>query len=178
MSLSPSESDGRFEGYASVFYQPDLSRDIVMPGAFSRTLADRKASDIRLLFQHDPAEPIGIWLDVKEDQHGLYCRGELNLNVQRARELYLLMKQGAIDGLSIGFKTVRAQRDAASGGRRLIAIDLWEISLVSFPLLQAARVTAFKSQSGDARHHRHNQHSHSALFTRARTLFNTSVMKG
>lgn len=166
MSLSPTETQGRFEGYASVFGRPDLSRDVVMPGAFATTLAARKPSDIRMLFQHDPAEPIGLWLDLHEDQYGLYCKGQLNFDVQRSRELYALLKQGAINGLSIGFKTLRAQRDAALRGRRLMAIDLWEISLVSFPLLPDARVNAVK---GGVLHEAPMLDA--ALLTRARTLF-------
>lgn len=165
MTLIASEAVGTFEGYASLFGLADLARDIVMPGAFLASLQKRGLKNIRLLFQHDPSEPLGIWQDLYEDQRGLYCRGSLNLDVQRGREIYALLRQGAIDGLSIGFKTVHAER-AALGGRRLTVIDLWEISLVSFPLLPEARVSAVKSHSRPQ-----TSFSNHALLTRARTLF-------
>jgi len=97
-----------------------------------------------MLFQHDPSEPIGIWLDLREDHRGLYARGRLIPDVARARELLALLRAGASDGLSIGFKTVRARIDPQTRIRRLLDVDLWEISLVTFPLLAGARVHAVK----------------------------------
>lgn len=166
--MSPLETgvDGAFSGYASVFGKPDLARDIVMPGAFAASLSRRKADQVRMLFQHDPAEPLGVWCDLREDHHGLYCCGLLNLDVQRAREMYALMRQGAIDGLSIGFKTLRARRDITGGGRQLTRIDLWEISLVSFPLLPEARVHSVKTAPAG-----NGLAGHDALLTRARNFF-------
>ncbi len=136
------DQDGVFEGYASLFNVADLGRDIVMPGAFQASLARRGAAGIRMLWQHDPAEPIGRWLHVAEDQRGLSVRGRLNLAVERAREIHALMREGAVDGLSIGFRVVRARPER--GTRRLEALDLWEISLVTFPMLPGARVSAVK----------------------------------
>lgn len=81
--------DGHFSGYASVFGVPDLGRDVVVPGAFAASLARRGAAGVRLLFQHDPAEPIGRWLSLREDARGLFAEGQLNLAVQRAREVDL-----------------------------------------------------------------------------------------
>lgn len=132
--------DGHFTGYASVFGVPDLGRDVVVPGAFSASLARRGAAGVRLLFQHDPAEPIGRWLSLREDGRGLFAEGQLNLAVQRAREVDALMRGGALDGLSIGFRTLQA-RAAADGQRRLLRLDLWEISLVTFPLQPGARAS-------------------------------------
>ena len=97
-----------------------------------------------MLFQHDPAEPIGVWDEIREDARGLYVRGRLMTAVVKAREVLALMRAGALDGLSIGFKTVKARRDAASGVRRLEKIDLWEISVVTFPMLPGARVESVK----------------------------------
>lgn len=130
--------DGHFTGYASLFGVPDLGRDTVAPGAFAASLARRGARGVRMLWQHDPAEPIGSWLSLKEDGRGLRVAGRLNLAVQRAREVDALMREGALDGLSIGFRVVRASPER--GGRRLIAVDLWEVSLVTFPLQPDARV--------------------------------------
>jgi HK97 family phage prohead protease len=100
-----------------------------------------------MLFQHDPAEPVGVWLELREDAHGLYARGRLIPEVARGRELLSLIRQGAIDGLSIGFRTVRGRIDPKTRVRRLYALDLWEISIVTFPLLAGARVHAVKQAS-------------------------------
>ncbi|GJE11537.1 HK97 family phage prohead protease [Methylobacterium longum] len=132
--------DGHFTGYASVFGVPDLGRDVVVPGAFAASLAGRGPAGVRLLFQHDPAEPIGRWITLREDARGLFAEGQLNLAVQRAREVDALMRGGGLDGLSIGFRTLRA-RKGGGGERRLHQVDLWEISLVTFPLQQAARAS-------------------------------------
>ncbi len=138
-------ANGSFEGYASVFGAEDQGGDVVMPGAFRASLARRGAADIRMLFQHDPAQPIGAWEAIREDARGLYVRGRLTLDVARAREILALMREGALDGLSIGFRTRKAMRDARTGQRRLYEIDLWEISVVTFPMLPGARVSAVKA---------------------------------
>lgn len=144
--LSAQPGSGVFAGYASLFNTRDAAGDIVMPGAFHASLLRRPAEDIRMLFQHDPAEPVGTWVEVRETDRGLYVLGRLDKNVQRGRELLSLLESGGIDGLSIGFKTVSASKDKA-GLRRLTKIDLWEISLVTFPMLEGARVSAVKSQA-------------------------------
>ena len=133
--------DGHFTGYASLFGVPDLGRDVVAPGAFAASLAARGVAGVRMLWQHDPAEPVGRWLALHEDARGLLVACQLNLAVQRARELDALLGAGGLDGLSIGFRTVRAQPQRG-GLRRLEAIDLWEISLVTFPLQAGARIAA------------------------------------
>lgn len=137
--------DGIFEGYASLFHREDLGRDIVMPGAFAESLTKRGATGIRMLFQHDPNQPIGTWLKIYEDARGLFVRGKLATEVARAREVLSLMRAGAIDGLSIGFRTVKGVRDPRTGVRRLEKIDLWEISVVTFPMLPEARISKVKS---------------------------------
>ena len=136
--------DGRVEGYASLFGEIDQARDMVMPGAFADTLKARGIRRIPMLFQHDPAEPVGIWSELREDHRGLYARGRLIPDVERARELLSLVKAGAVDGLSIGFRTVKGRVDPRTRIRRLYAVDLWEISIVTFPLLAGARVRAVK----------------------------------
>jgi HK97 family phage prohead protease len=141
LALSP---DGAIEGYASLFGEVDAARDMVMPGAFAQTLKARGLRKIPMLFQHDPAEPVGVWLELAEDFRGLKARGRLIPDVLRARELLSLLKAGAIDGLSIGYRTVRGQIDPRTRVRRLYQVDLWEISIVTFPLLNGARVSAVK----------------------------------
>jgi HK97 family phage prohead protease len=147
-SVSGPAEDGLFEGYASLFGAEDQGRDIVMAGAFARSLARGPAAQVRMLFQHDPAQPIGVWETLREDARGLYVRGRLTLGVARAREILALLREGALDGLSIGFHTRKAVRDARTGQRRLYELDLWEISLVTFPMLPGARVGAVKSALG------------------------------
>ena len=107
--------DGVFEGYASLFGIADLGKDVVAPGAFAETLARRGPPGVRMLWQQDPAEPIGRWLSLAKDARGLRVRGKLNLAVARARELHALMKDGGVDGLSIGFRVERARAEQARG---------------------------------------------------------------
>lgn len=139
-------SDGLIEGYASLFGVADLGRDVVERGAFRDSLAARGAAGIRMLWQHDPAEPVGRWLSVREDARGLLVRGRLNPAVRRAREIAALVGEGALDGLSIGFRVVEA-RKGAGGIRRLLRLDLWEISIVTFPMLPGARLGAVKARA-------------------------------
>src|SRR5690606_11764798 len=98
-----------------------------------------------LLYQHDPSEVIGVWTSIAEDEKGLFVEGRLLPEISRAREVLSLMRAGAIDGLSIGYHVVRARTDAKTGLRRLIEVDLWEISVVTFPMLPAARISAVKA---------------------------------
>ena len=142
LDISP---DGAIEGYASLFGAVDQARDMVMPGAFTQTLRQRGVRRVPLLFQHDPAEPVGVWLELREDFRGLYARGRLIPDVARGRELLALLRNGAIDGLSIGYRTVRGRIDPATRIRALHQVDLWEISIVTFPLLDGARVQAVKA---------------------------------
>lgn len=144
-ALSEVEADGSFSGYASLFGETDLNRDLVMPGAFQKSIGKRGAGGIRMLFQHDPAAPIGVWREIREDFRGLFVSGRLMTEVAKGREVLALMRAGAIDGLSIGFRTVRGRTDAKSGVRHLLEVDLWEVSVVTFPMLPAARVSAVKA---------------------------------
>lgn len=130
---------GRFGGYAAIFERLDDGGDIVAPGAFSQSLRRRNAAHVRMLFQHDPKEPIGLWTRLVEDRRGLWAEGQLTPGVPRSEALRALIACGAVDGLSIGFRTLRALR-GAGGSRRLSEIDLWEISIVTFPMQDGARI--------------------------------------
>ena len=144
LTLNSVSNAGVFEGYASLFDKLDLGRDVISPGAFRASLGTRGTHGVRMLFQHDPAEPLGTWDRIYEDARGLFVRGRLTLDASKAREIYALMKAGAIDGLSIGFRAVTGARDKRTGVRRLTEIDLWEISIVTFPMMPGARVDAVK----------------------------------
>ena len=144
------DADGTVEGYASLFGEIDQARDMVMRGAFADTLASRGIRRIPMLFQHDPSEPVGIWLELREDFRGLFARGRLIPEVAWGRELISLLRAGAIDGLSIGFRASKARIDPKTRIRRLHAVDLWEISIVTFPLLAGARVRAVKHATSRA----------------------------
>ncbi|MEQ8367719.1 MAG: HK97 family phage prohead protease [Roseicyclus sp.] len=134
-------------GYASLFGACDQGGDVVQQGAYARSLKalDQAGRRVKMLWQHDPSEPIGIWDEVREDNRGLYVKGRLLNSVARAREAAALIEAGAIDGLSIGYRTVRATKDDT--GRRLLSeVDLWEVSLVTFPMLPQARVAAAEAE--------------------------------
>lgn len=142
------DADGTFTGHACLFGVEDLAHDVVEPGAFRATLARRGVSGIKMLWHHDPAEPIGRWLEIREDARGLFVRGRILGDVARGREALALMRAGVLDGLSIGFRTIKGRRDGRAGLRRLAEIDLWEISLVTFPMQPAARVASVEAARG------------------------------
>jgi len=146
LELKSLDPQGRFAGYASVFNVVDSQRDVVLRGAFSQTVKGR-AGEIKFLWQHQQDEPIGIFDAVFEDARGLYVEGRLLLNVQRAKEAHTLLKMGAISGLSIGYSPVRYTIDKKSGVRHLSQVELWEVSLVTFPANEAANVTVVKSMA-------------------------------
>jgi len=98
-----------------------------------------------MLFQHDPNVPIGVWDIVREDERGLYVKGRLTLDVEKAREIHALMLDGGLNGLSIGFKTVKGRRDNKTGVRQIFEVDLWEISVVTFPMLPQAKIMSVKN---------------------------------
>ncbi|MCG6901808.1 MAG: HK97 family phage prohead protease [Rhodobacter sp.] len=138
------------EGYASLFGQCDQGGDVVANGAYGKSLqalAEGKRR-VKMLWQHDPAQPIGVWDEVREDVRGLYVKGRILTDVEKGREAAALIGAGAIDGLSIGYRTVRAQKDD-KGQRLLSELELWEVSLVTFPMLPGARVGA-KGDTPDA----------------------------
>jgi hypothetical protein len=140
-----------FEGYASLFAIADGAGDVVAPGAFTQSLKRRPPAKVRMLYQHLAGAPLGVWETIVEDARGLYVRGRLNPEVQQAQEVASLIAQGALNGLSIGFRAIRAKRDRITGRRQLNEIDLWEISIVTFPLLQGSEVTAIGRKAETAR---------------------------
>ncbi len=136
---------GIFEGLASTFGNRDMMGDLVEPGAFGGALS--RPAAIKMLWQHDARAPIGVWERIRETAAGLEVKGRLVLEVQQAREALALLKAGAVDALSIGFSVQRggAEFDRERGLRRIKAVDLWEISVVTFPANPKARVARIKA---------------------------------
>ncbi len=142
-TVAQNEDAMAIEGYASFFGKPDQSRDVVAQGAYAKSLKTLKDAgrSVKMLWQHDPAQPIGVWDEVREDDRGLYVKGRLLPGVPRAAEAASLLQAGAMDGLSIGYRTVKSHKDG-QGQRILDELELWEVSLVTFPMLPEARIGA------------------------------------
>jgi len=137
---------GRFSGYASVFNIEDSYKDIILPSAFKKTLEERDVKkSIKLLWQHSAEEPIGYFDLIQEDNVGLYVEGKILLDVEKGKEAYSLIKNGAISGLSIGYNVKKAKFNNDNGTRVISAIDLWEISVVTFPANKFSNITFCKS---------------------------------
>ena len=142
------EQEGVFSGYASTFGNVDNGNDIVAKGAFTKSLAERPARKVKLLSQHKTDEPIGIFEEIFEDSKGLYVKGKLALGTQKGRETYELMKMGAIDGMSIGFRANPEKQtyNESKRTRTLNEVQLLEISLVTFPMNERAVVQSVKGE--------------------------------
>jgi len=142
--------DGAFTGYGAVFGNVDQGGDIIRQGAFADSIAAWRAKGKmpKLLWQHDTRQPIGVWTSMSEDGHGLLLNGKLTKGVQCADEAYALLKDGALDGLSIGYQTVDAEYDSDLGIRSLNKLNLMEISIVTIPMNDAAGITAVKAADG------------------------------
>lgn len=138
--------EGVIEGYASVFGNVDRGGDKVMPGAFAESLAKARQTGrkVKMLWQHNPGQPIGVWDDLAEDAKGLWVKGRLIMEVAQAREAHALMKAGALGGLSIGYTTKASEPD---GNVRLLkSVDLYEISPVTFPMNERAKISSVKAE--------------------------------
>ncbi|MDR0661882.1 MAG: HK97 family phage prohead protease [Holosporales bacterium] len=141
---------GEFQGYASVFDVIDHDGDILLRGAFLRTLKEMEQSGKRpkLLWQHDATRPIGIWQEIREDSYGLFVRGKILLDLEKGREAYTLLKNKALEGLSIGFIPMKSRPATAFHAKRFLEeVALLEISLVTFAANPLANVTVCKGKS-------------------------------
>lgn len=139
--------DGSFDAYASVFNNTDLDNEMVMPGAFKKSLRQHKANETMpaLLYQHDHTQVLGIVENAKEDDYGLKVQAKLNLDTQLGKETYSLLKMGALKTMSFGFAR-KQWEDSPKGPRKLIELDLYEVSLVTFPANPKAKVVAVKDK--------------------------------
>ena len=146
-AIGDGEDKGEFSGYGSIFGNKDLGNDVVMEGAFAASIGKKGAKSVKMLYQHRPDEPIGVFDEIIEDRRGLKVRGRLAMGTQRGREVYELMKMGAIDGLSIGYRVDAKGYDYDDKRKRryLKSVDLMEISAVTFPMNPKARVLAVKN---------------------------------
>ena len=147
------DEKGVFSGYGSIFGNKDLGNDIVVEGAFAKSIASKGAKAVKMLYQHRPDEPIGVFDEIIEDRRGLKVKGRLAMGTQRGREVYELMKMGALDGLSIGYRVDAKGYDYDEKGKRryLKSVDLMEISAVTFPMNPRARVAAVKGAERSVR---------------------------
>ena len=141
------EDKGEFEGRAAVFDKPDRHGEIIVPGAFTRTLHGHKKKRVKMLRGHDQNDIIGVWEVLREDSDGLFVKGRLLLQLQKAAETFILLKEKALDGLSIGFLVVKDEFYTKKKQIKLLEIDLLEISLVAIPRQAAALVTSVRSIS-------------------------------
>lgn len=146
LSIKSIGENGVFSGYASVFNIVDKQNDLILPGAFKENLNRNK---IKLLWQHNPDEPIGSIIDIYENDVGLYITAHLLLGIQKAEEVYLMLKTGTINGLSIGYIPIEYDVDHKSGARVLKQVELWKVSLVTFPANLAAQVINVKNQNNE-----------------------------
>ena len=142
LEIKSLDEGGYFEGYASVFGVQDSDGDVIVKGAFTKTLGTGKKP--KMLWQHDTREIIGKWAELSEDDNGLWVKGSLIMETQRCREAYALLKAGVLDAMSVGFNIVGAGQGEAMRGRVIDEVDLWEISLVTWGANPAALVTNVK----------------------------------
>ena len=145
--VKAADDAGKIEGYASVFGVRDSYNEVVMPGAFADSLAkhQREGSYPLMLWQHNPDEPIGVWNELSDDGKGLFGKGQLLQGVQRADEALIMLKAGAIQGMSIGYREVDVTPADTNTPRQLVKLDLLEASIVSFPANRRARVDSVKA---------------------------------
>lgn len=143
--------DGTFSGYASTFGNVDLGGDIIVQGAFAETLTKRPPSKVKMLRDHDMRSMVGVWTEAREDNTGLHVTGRLLLNTERGRETYELMKAGALDSLSVGYRTLGEEyaREEGRSVRRIKSVDLMEVSIVPFPMNERAVINSVKGDGDD-----------------------------
>lgn len=145
LELKELSDAGEITGYGAVFNNVDEYGDRIVPGAFAKSLAKHAASGSMpmMLWNHNPNDPIGVWTEMAEDKKGLKVKGRLVMEVARAKEVYALLKAGAMKGLSIGYRTVADQIEG--NVRMLKELDLWEVSPVTFPANAKAGITGVKA---------------------------------
>lgn len=145
--LKADDETRTIEGYASVFNNLDSYSDIVMPGAFARSIKSRK---VAMLWQHYSDKPIGVWDEMEEQKKGLYVKGRI-LPTTHGNDAYTLVKNGAVTGMSIGYSAIKWETDTEKGIRKLTEVELYEVSLVTFPANERAQITRVKSKPADER---------------------------
>lgn len=148
LDIKAVQEDGFFSGYGAVFGNIDWYNDVILPGAFTASLAKWRAKNKMppVLWNHNDSEPIGVYTSIYEDEKGLFVEGKLLVDdVPRAKSIHALLKAGAIDGLSIGYSTKKANQQG-NGVRELIEVELGEISIVTQPANERSIITSVKSK--------------------------------
>lgn len=136
----------KFGGYACLFLRADLSGDVIVNRAFDKCLSKTRPAQIKMLYQHDAMRPVGVWQNIKPTAYGLWVEGEITTRARLGKDIAALIRSGALDGLSIGFRARRAEKSRL-GQRHLKEIELVEVSLVTFPMQPKARVVKIKPGS-------------------------------
>ena len=152
--IKAENNQGIFTGYGSIFGNEDQGNDIMQKGAFTKSLVNRPVSKVKMLYQHKTDEPIGVFTDMYEDSKGLFVKGQLAMGTQKGREAYELLKMGALDGMSIGFRAdpeKQGYNENKRGVRTLKEVDLMEISLVTFPMNESALIETVKGNAKNIR---------------------------
>jgi uncharacterized protein len=152
--IKAENNKGIFTGYGSIFGNEDQGNDIMQKGAFTKSLMNRPVSKVKMLYQHKTDEPIGVFTEIYEDSKGLFVKGQLAMGTQRGREAYELLKMGALDGMSIGFRAdpeKQGYNENKRGVRTLKEVDLMEISLVTFPMNESALIETVKGNAKNIR---------------------------
>lgn len=142
------DEDGTIEGYGAIFGNVDKYNDIIEQGAFRNNLLEKSANEVKMLWQHNSREPIGVWDEIREDSKGLYCKGHILIDTTKGSDVYKMLKGGAISGLSIGYNVVKSSKEEIENSediRKLKEVELWEISIVTFPANVLANITSVKS---------------------------------
>ena len=152
--IKAENNKGIFTGYGSIFGNEDQGNDIMQKGAFTKSLVNRPVSKVKMLYQHKTDEPIGVFTEIYEDNKGLFVKGQLAMGTQKGREAYELLKMGALDGMSIGFRAdpeKQGYNENKRGVRTLKEVDLMEISLVTFPMNESALIETVKGNAKNIR---------------------------
>lgn len=146
LDIKSLDETGIFEGYASKFGNEDQGQDVVVRGAFANSLRSRGINGVKMLHEHNCYDPVGKWLDLKEDDYGLYAKGKLLTTLESGAKVHTLMKEGVLDGLSIGFRVVKSSSSRGSDAVRMLEeVDLREISTVMFPMNELSVINSVKA---------------------------------
>lgn len=144
LAIKAVSEEGEFEGHAAVFGNVDLGGDIVLPGAFTKSLRTRPASKVKLLRNHDMSEPIGVVLDLAEDKKGLAFKAKVTTETTRGRETLALMRMGSLDQMSFGYRTVKDRYDSGRKARLLEEVEVFELTVCALGMNPKATISRVK----------------------------------
>ena len=149
-SFETADGERKFSGYANTFDHLDRAGDITQKGAFTKSIKEHIANGTKplMLMHHDTSRPVGVWEKLVEDAKGLYVEGRLTKGVRDADEAYALLKDGALNSMSIGYKVIDDEYDMNKRANLLHEVSLFEISLVSIPANEQSTVMSVKSDDG------------------------------